>query len=590
MTIDAGAASGSDSREVFTHDQKAALAEALRAPQGETSLEAMLQAARAYFMGNPGDDAAKRVVEALELFLSQVWFGGTDDADPRYATAAQHLEKMDFERALELYEAIAADEADTTDATRPGNGRRLARQVRLVMAARAGDELPPRDSIAVPPSPVFNDVTRIAEDGELPLNALTTDEEVTRVASETELPLEALRREVEKTLEEPPTEKTPAPPPIVGEPAPAPEAVEPAPQLAVDTEPLAPSAAPEPVVEQAAALEQAAAPAARPIPRVPAQTETRIPRPGPPRIAPESSFTPLPSLPTPSEPPLGRAPDPVGTEASAAVPASASTEGSASIPPAPAPTAPISPPPAPSAAASPFPPAPAAPASVPPVPFKGVVKDAPRSTLPSVPPPVVHAPEIVPRGTVPPAPPKPAPAEREELPFSSTKAQRARSTSPPPEPSDAPEPRGPAVPSPPPALRAPVVPPPSVPELMLDGVHAPVDTGEITLPEKGAWTIREPGSDDDQPTLGEPSWVGVPAPEPAPAFEPSAAPLEADTWDGPTAQAASPSIKTAEALLAQERLGEALRMYQELAISHPERPELWDRVAEIARLLQQRQP
>lgn len=661
-----------------TDDQKASLAEALREPLREGSLEAALQAARGFFMRHPGDDAAKRVVEALELFMSQVWFGGAEEGgvDPRYVTAAQHLERVELESALALYEAIASESSAES-------ARRLALRVRVVMAARAGAELPASEHVPVPAAPVFDDAAPLADEGELPAGAFEgvtaggvaeippeaypdeptrtlmagdyelfddpgadeertrihpgsepkpkpvrrtiqgspDDREVTRVASEGELPLDELRKEMESQADSDLDEMLGSMPPrepnreaslVLDITLDGLDAAE-SPVIVGAYEPQAGPVVPAPPVVSAPLVDEPApvAPVARTSPRVPAQTEARIPRPGPPRISLRAGFVPVPSVPAPTEPPLPRAPEPV------------------SAGPAPAPLAPPSVPPS-----TP----PSTPPSVPPRrSFRPIVKDAPRSALPSVPPPVVRAPEIAPRGSVPPAAPKPAPAAR-EVPFPLRPEERrssappapavlpaepVRSSAPPPAPppvgvppappadferSSAPPapvgvptpaattaagPRGPVVPAPSAAPRGPAVPPPpSVPELMLDGPHGPVDTGEIALPSENAWTVREPGAlGDDAPVLGEPSWVGVRADEP-PAFEPVAAPIEADTWDEPTAATpvSSSSEDAAEAFVARGQLGEALRMYQELALAHPERPELWERVAEIARLLQQRQP
>jgi hypothetical protein len=127
------------------------------------------------------------------------------------------------------------------------------------------------------------------------------------------------------------------------------------------------------------------------------------------------------------------------------------------------------------------------------------------------------------------------------------------------------------------------------PSAVADPIHAPLETRDVALPAEGQWVIREPGADDDtgpQLAIGEPSWTGTRATE-ATTFEPEAAPIEADSWDVPAAPSVS-SEQTAEALVARGELREALRLYQELAVSRPDQPRLWERVAEIARMLQER--
>lgn len=179
-------------------DQNAALAEALRAPLEAGSLEAALHAARAFFMRHPGHDDAKRVVEALELFMAQVWFGGSGEGgepDPRYATAAQHLEGVDFDGALARYEEIAASDESAE------NARRLALRVRVLIAALAGRPLPPPESAVAPVVPVpvsFEDSTRVASDGELPLGAFAYDDVTAGVTPH--IPAEAYPEEPTRTL------------------------------------------------------------------------------------------------------------------------------------------------------------------------------------------------------------------------------------------------------------------------------------------------------------------------------------------------------------------------------------------------------
>ena len=63
--------------------------------------------------------------------------------------------------------------------------------------------------------------------------------------------------------------------------------------------------------------------------------------------------------------------------------------------------------------------------------------------------------------------------------------------------------------------------------------------------------------------------------------------MDADSWDDPTEVGIGAEEREAEAMVARGELGEALRLYQDLATSSNEQRH-WDRVAEIARMLQQR--
>lgn len=192
-------------------DDTAALAEALREPLDGADLEAALRAARASFMRDPGDEGAKRVVEALELLMAQVWFGGAEDGeapDPRYAAAAQHLESVDLPAALACYESVTANDPSIERA------RRLALRVKVVMAARAGAALPPDVRVApnFAPAAFPEEPTRALMPGDYEFvdDAFDEDDErtrvrpaasggeVTRVAADGELPLEELRREMER--------------------------------------------------------------------------------------------------------------------------------------------------------------------------------------------------------------------------------------------------------------------------------------------------------------------------------------------------------------------------------------------------------
>ncbi len=144
--------------------------------------------------------------------------------------------------------------------------------------------------------------------------------------------------------------------------------------------------------------------------------------------------------------------------------------------------------------------------------------------------------------------------------------------------------------------------PKDAPALSADPVHAPLDEDDVAsaAPEASAWAIHEPGEDDDDgaPPLGfgERSWPGVRVREEPPTFAPGTESVDADTWgeadaawddDEPTF-AISPAQLEAESLVQRGELGEALRVYQELAAERPDDPALWDRIAEIARMLQAR--
>lgn len=127
--------------------------------------------------------------------------------------------------------------------------------------------------------------------------------------------------------------------------------------------------------------------------------------------------------------------------------------------------------------------------------------------------------------------------------------------------------------------------------LTADPIHDPLESSDVALPIEGRWEIREPGRDrvDAPPvSFGDPSWPGVRLlDDEALTFEPGVAPIDADSWDD-DATAAGHSEHDAEALLARGQLTDALRMYQELATARPTESRLWARVAEIARMLQER--
>ncbi len=310
---------------------------------------------------------------------------------------------------------------------------------------------------------------------------------------------------------------------------------------------------------------------------------------GPTTQAPLSALAPPPA-PPPAAPPIA-APPPAAPPAPVAPPIAAA--------PPPAPPIAAAPPPAPIAPPPPAPVAPPIAAAPPPAPIAPPIAAAP----PPAPPPAPVAPPIA---APPPAPP-PAPesirAERPDLlstpPSGTSRAPDAQSA-PVRGPAVPAPPLGPVVPAPPPIAPPPIAPqpiapPPIAPPMVTDPVHAPIDTGEVALPSEPAWTIREPGAEapsgDVVDAIADHSWSGlrVHAPEPAP-FEPGLEPVDADTWgddEATTAGELSPE-QQAETLAARGQLGEALRIYQEEAVKRPNEPHLWDRVAALAKMLQER--
>jgi hypothetical protein len=145
---------------------------------------------------------------------------------------------------------------------------------------------------------------------------------------------------------------------------------------------------------------------------------------------------------------------------------------------------------------------------------------------------------------------------------------------------------------PPPAMAL-----PSAAELALDPVHQPLETSEVALPSRGDWEVHEPGReashDPSSPSVEaavDSSWAGIRVPyddEPA-TFAPGVEDLDRDSWDEPTEVGTGAAEREAEAAFTHGDLPEALRLYQELATQHPDEPRLWERVAEIARALQNR--
>lgn len=155
-------------------------------------------------------------------------------------------------------------------------------------------------------------------------------------------------------------------------------------------------------------------------------------------------------------------------------------------------------------------------------------------------------------------------------------------------------------------------PPPSIPlprvdELDLEPNHVPPESGKD---RSAHWDVREPGrsptAEEESALRGaaDSSWSGVRLYESDQAtFEPGVEGMDADFWEdslGPTSldsehtaaeRTAAERVaaeKMAEELVARGELSEALRIYQELAAGSPQEQRLWARVAEIARMLQER--
>jgi hypothetical protein len=133
------------------------------------------------------------------------------------------------------------------------------------------------------------------------------------------------------------------------------------------------------------------------------------------------------------------------------------------------------------------------------------------------------------------------------------------------------------------------MPPPPAPR---DPVHAPpLETAEVVLPPPRSERQSRPSEPGEPLTddVHEASWSGVHGIENmAATFEPGVESVDADTWDEPTQVGVDQEERHAQDMLKRGELGEALRLYQELAIKRPDQPALWDRVAEIALMLQQR--
>ncbi len=126
---------------------------------------------------------------------------------------------------------------------------------------------------------------------------------------------------------------------------------------------------------------------------------------------------------------------------------------------------------------------------------------------------------------------------------------------------------GPAVP-PPPAIGA----PPSA---------APASSAAAG---NDSWKLPSPSGEPP-----EASWSGLHPYEGALAtFETGLESVDADRWDEPTQIGQVSDEARAEEMIERGELGEALRLYQEIAVKRPNEAQLWERVADIARMLQHR--
>lgn len=216
---------------------RAGLAQALAAPLEAGDIEAALSVARRVQMRAPGDEEPRRIVEALELLMSQVWYGGQEGAAPAgdsaFARAAKALEAGDLRGALAEYRSPSAR------ADNPERADNLAHRVEIVIAAAEGralpvkrktnprrpaaprpDEVPTRvgakkaDSVEVPviedladevaDEPLLKTIQDVSESVDLSSAEIISDVppapsplgETTRVAKNGELPLEELRRQM----------------------------------------------------------------------------------------------------------------------------------------------------------------------------------------------------------------------------------------------------------------------------------------------------------------------------------------------------------------------------------------------------------
>ena len=127
----------------------------------------------------------------------------------------------------------------------------------------------------------------------------------------------------------------------------------------------------------------------------------------------------------------------------------------------------------------------------------------------------------------------------------------------------------------------------AVAEGSADPPRAPLQTREVAVPTPDRWdaprTEQTPSAeigDLDQ------SWTGVRLQDTDTSFEPGVESLSDDQWEVADSEPEKGSPAEAEAMVQRGELGEALRVYQELAARAPADTRLWRRIAEVAKMLQ----
>ena len=497
------------------------------APLTGGSLEAALHAARAHRMRNPGDDDAKRVVESLELLQSQVWFGGSDDGAGRVDEG--FVTAAQHLSSANLEGALGSYEEILRAQPDEDRAARLALHARVVIAASQGQALPAPESIrmASQPKPVEQDFS-----------------DSTRVADEGELPLGAFAYDdvtanVDSAIPGDAFRDEPTRDLDMNDF----EIVEDRDENARVTSPgPAPRAEPPPPRR----------PGKRPAPTSEAKETTRIAGPG--------------------ELPLDELKKLIAGEADQDLDLLLDEIEESSRPS-------IEPPAALAQALEPgldidididdglF-------DGPPPAPEPEAVEEPSQRAFPR------------PSGLEPPsAILKPPPVEELERQLAPSRIDSGFASEPASARYDSSRP--------PPAMTI-----PSAAELARDPVHQALETSEVALPARGRWEVHEPGRESG-PEAGLPpleaavdsSWAGIRVPydeEPA-HFEPGLEDLDRDSWDDPTEVGAAAPEREAEAAFMRGDLPEALRLYQDLATQFPDEQRLWDRVAEIARAIQNRE-
>lgn len=148
-------------------------------------------------MRNPGHDDGKRVVEALELLMSQVWLA-PEAGEEAYADAGVFLNACRLDGALSIYREELERDGGT------GRATRFATCVRLVMAAAAGEPLP--SPVYLPPPELEISVSELAvvsfhrpHEDESPVDAFAYDDVTNPVKRD--IPAEAYREEVTMQVE-----------------------------------------------------------------------------------------------------------------------------------------------------------------------------------------------------------------------------------------------------------------------------------------------------------------------------------------------------------------------------------------------------